>query len=732
MDSLSVVIPAYNEEANLSTCVEKVHKVLLTLKLDWEIVIVNDGSKDKTGLIAKKLAKKYPNVKVVENKPNRGYGGSLRAGFAASTKEFISWVPADNQFDFSEITRLISKQAENNSDIVSGIRMGGGADPWHRKLNRWGWNTIVYALFGHLASDIDCGFKLIRRDVLNHVTLTAERGAMIDTQLFASARARGFKISETPLTHLPRTAGASTGANLRVIYQSFVDLFNFWWRLRHELLTEQGKAVFRWELFLIILVLLLASFVRLFQIDKYLTFLGDEGRDVRVVRDILTGKNFPFIGPGTSIGNMYLGPFYYYLMAPALKIANFSPVGPAVQVAIIGVFTVALLWWVGRQWFGRGAGIMVALLYALSPTVIIYSRSSWNPNIMPFFALLCMYSLWKVYRFGYWHWIIITGVSWAICLQSHYLGLLLLPSIIIYWFAAIRKNPRPSMVKHTLIGLFAFLAIMSPLLIFDLNPAHKWLNTTAFFKFFTNRQTTVNAKPYKAIPNLIPISSQIVDSLLLANTHSYPKLFTLGLLALAAIYLHLNKGKLQDFLFVCSWLGFALLGLALYKQHIYDHYFGFIFPAVYLFAGFMFSLGSRQLFTKILSTLVFVGLVTMTIIQSPLRDQPNYQLDRTRQIAQLIVNEAHGQPFNLALLSSHNYDESYRYYLEMYQAPYVSVHDRVTSQLFVICEDPACQPIGNPLWEIAAFGWAKIDKLWEFSHGAKIYRLVANPTGKPI
>jgi len=149
------------------------------------------------------------------------------------------------------------------------------------------------------------------------------------------------------------------------------------------------------EVFFVAVIIILASVLRLYRISEYMTFLGDEGRDVMIVRRFLVNGDLMLIGPGTSIGNMYLGPLYYYLIAPALLLANFSPVGPAIFIALLGVATVFLVFFVGREWFGPTAGGFAALLYSLSSVVIIYSRSSWNPNIMPFFALLTIYSVWK-------------------------------------------------------------------------------------------------------------------------------------------------------------------------------------------------------------------------------------------------------------------------------------------------------------------------------------------------
>ncbi len=239
MSSLSVVLPAYNEEANVESAVEQVSAVAQQLGMDYEIILVNDGSADRTGEIARELTQRIPNFRLVEHYPNRGYGGSLKAGFAAAAKDLIAFVPADNQFNFSEINQLLESLLDG-ADIVSGYR-AERQDTFIRKLYAFGWNTLVRLLFGYLCRDIDCGFKLFRREVLEHVTLVSD-GAMIDTELLAGARARGFRILEVPVTHLPRMAGEATGANFKVIAKAFRDLVRFRQRLSRELQEEKHKS----------------------------------------------------------------------------------------------------------------------------------------------------------------------------------------------------------------------------------------------------------------------------------------------------------------------------------------------------------------------------------------------------------------------------------------------------------------------------------------------------------
>jgi glycosyltransferase involved in cell wall biosynthesis len=237
MTSLSIVIPACNEQGNVRAAVQEVSSIAQRLDMDYEILLVNDGSRDQTGEIARaELAPHIPHFRLVEDFPNRGYGGALKAGFAEATKDLIVFIPADNQFDFGEV-RLFLDRLTPDTMIVSGRRVDR-KDNFIRRLNGFGWNLVVRMLFGYLIRDIDCGFKLLRRDLLSHIHIESN-GAMIDTEMLARTRARGYRIAEVPVTHLPRTAGSPTGANVRVIVRAFRELFRFRLRLSRELREEK-------------------------------------------------------------------------------------------------------------------------------------------------------------------------------------------------------------------------------------------------------------------------------------------------------------------------------------------------------------------------------------------------------------------------------------------------------------------------------------------------------------
>lgn len=497
------------------------------------------------------------------------------------------------------------------------------------------------------------------------------------------------------------------------------------------------------EFWILVVILLAASFLRFYKLDQYMTFLGDEGRDVIVVRRLLAYADPILIGPGTSIGGMYLGPLYYYMMAPALFVAGFSPIGPALQIAILGVFTVAFVWFVVREWFpSKGVNliaIVASSLYAVSPTVIQFSQSSWNPNIMPFFSLLCIYSIWRIWsekNANILKWFVVLGVSSAFVLQSHYLGLLLMPTIALFWILTWQKIKSDKLankrfIKSSFVSALVFAALMSPLLLFDIR--HDWMNLRAVHKFFTVRQETVSARPWSSLPKIPEIFRQINTSLVggknpVAGGVVSGILFTTILYGIVVFGKKLNKTKPQILLLV-SWFGFGLIGFGLYKQQIYDHYYGFVFAIPYILMGVVVnSLIKKGKMYSLLGLTLLIYLLVTNIMGSHLRFSPNNQLKRSQNVANKILIESKASPFNLAVLAERNYEDGYRYFLELNGATVLHA-DRwdqktIVDQLFVVCELPKekCDPTHSPKAEVANFGMTKIDMQWEVD-GVIIYKL---------
>lgn len=232
IDKLSVFFPAYNEEKCLKSTVGKTDKVLRKVAKDYEMIIVDDGSKDKTGEIADRLAAKNKKIKVIHHSSNRGYGAALKSGMYAARFPWIVLIDADGQFDFTEIAKFFSKQKKTGADIVWGYTLKRGVS-FVRKVNTFLWHTVVFLFFGLRVKWIDCGFRLFRKEVVDKIPkLESERGAFISSEFLIKAQKAGFKIVEVEVYHYPDLAGGSTGANLKVIFKSFVDLIKLWKKLR--------------------------------------------------------------------------------------------------------------------------------------------------------------------------------------------------------------------------------------------------------------------------------------------------------------------------------------------------------------------------------------------------------------------------------------------------------------------------------------------------------------------
>ncbi len=231
---LSVVLPAYNEEPNIERVVRQVGAYLDPLGIDYEILPVNDGSRDGTGEILARLAQELSRVRPQTHPQNRGYGAALRTGFDAAAKKYVFYMDGDGQFDIADLDKLLPLASEDA--IVTGFRIER-RDPFVRRLNAklfGGW--LVRIMLNVHVRDLNCAFKLIPRKVLQAITLEST-GALINAELYGRAIRAGFGIREVGVHHYPREAGVQTGAHLSVIARAFYDLF----RLRQKIIETQPK-----------------------------------------------------------------------------------------------------------------------------------------------------------------------------------------------------------------------------------------------------------------------------------------------------------------------------------------------------------------------------------------------------------------------------------------------------------------------------------------------------------
>ena len=221
---LSIVLPAYNEEDNIQVAVSRCFAVLEKLGLPHEVIIVNDGSKDQTAENCRKLVAAQPRLRLIEFEHNRGYGAALRAGFLSANYGLVFYTDSDNQFDVSELKYFLPI-IEDSYDLVVGFRIYRYDRPLRLFLS-WGYNLLIRLLLGIRVHDVDCSFKLFRREIFDLLQLEAN-DFFIDTEMVLKANRLGLRMNEVGVRHYPRTAGRTT-VRPSDIPRTLLTLFRIW------------------------------------------------------------------------------------------------------------------------------------------------------------------------------------------------------------------------------------------------------------------------------------------------------------------------------------------------------------------------------------------------------------------------------------------------------------------------------------------------------------------------
>ncbi len=233
LPELSIFFPFWNEEENITTVVENALKIAPTIAAKFEILVIDDGSSDKTLEKANQLAEKYKTVRVVAHKINRGYGAALRSGFENAKYEYIVFTDGDLQFDFSEVTRFVEKI--DKADLVIGFRTKRRDKKLFKRLLLMNMLKIWdFILFRFSVKDIDCGFKMFKAKSLSQIEPFHSEGAMITTEILAKATKKKLKIVQVGVTHYPREHGEQTGANAFVIIRAVLESFSLFMDIKNK------------------------------------------------------------------------------------------------------------------------------------------------------------------------------------------------------------------------------------------------------------------------------------------------------------------------------------------------------------------------------------------------------------------------------------------------------------------------------------------------------------------
>jgi glycosyltransferase involved in cell wall biosynthesis len=232
MPSISLVMPAYNEADNIEPMVAEATPALEANADSYEIIVVDDGSADDTAAVTRRVMETHPHVRLVEHPVNKGFGAAVFSGFTSAEKDWIFYTDADRQFVLSELERFVPYM--DKADLIAGYR-APRRDPFLRVFYGKGWSALCALVFGYTVRDVDCGFKLFRREIIENLApQIASRGATFSIEWLVRAKRAGYRFVELPVSHRPRVAGSQTGANINVITRAFRELMRFRLQLWRE------------------------------------------------------------------------------------------------------------------------------------------------------------------------------------------------------------------------------------------------------------------------------------------------------------------------------------------------------------------------------------------------------------------------------------------------------------------------------------------------------------------
>ncbi len=491
-----------------------------------------------------------------------------------------------------------------------------------------------------------------------------------------------------------------------------------------SIIPEKWNAL---TLFLLLGIVCLAAVLRLHNIGSRTEFLGDQGRTGLVIYEWFSSGRIPLAGPTVLTGE-HLGPFFYYLMAIPFTLFGFDPIVPAVFIALLGVASVYLVIRISARLFGIIPGLLVGAIWAVSPLLVRQDRILWEPNLIPFFALLYIFFLvllWDRPRWSVW---LGTGLVVGALVQLHYPNILFIPLTGLYWLMYPRFG-RSGRLREFLVALLfltsGFILILLPFLFYELS--HGFADIGGVFMTFFGGQGSLPRSVI--VHNMIDYSGRVMGNVFPVGPVGV--LISMGI----ALVLAVASGN-SWLIFFCIWFLVGIGAMSLYPGVVYDHYLNFLIPVPFFVAAAFIKGAARKIPVALLVALVTL-VVGLQISRGAAGETNGNDIVRTKTTVLAIVRLSQGNPFAFALIGSKSFsDLHYRYFFRLTKVTPLSVTDPIARTLFLVCETGGCPSGGelrkNPVQvicydahcegdypKISLTGWGQTGEIAE--NGATIY-----------
>ena len=469
-----------------------------------------------------------------------------------------------------------------------------------------------------------------------------------------------------------------------------------------------------------LILLTIGIFFRLHRLEEFITFLGDQGRDAIVIKRIITFEHFPALGPVSSVGQVFLGPFFYYLIAPFLALFKFDPVGLAFGSAFYSTIGIIFIYFILKKIDEKIANIFL-ILSTFSWILINNARFSWNPNLLPYFSFFTLYffSLFfeKNLFFPF-----LAGMFFSFSTQLHYLAFLLTPALILFFLINYKKvfEEFSFFIKKIIFFMIGFLTFYLPLILFDLK--HQFLNTKNFIKLFTSEKIIKSTSFYERF------QETLINFFHFAFNFKISYFLTFIFFIFLFIYFLKNKLFYKKPLFQLIFLSFFvfILGFSALNSLRHYHYYNTIYLNFFVILAIIFKdIFLINFFTKALVFVFLVFFINQNRLNYSFRyPEGNFQTKIAQKIAKSIIDNNPKTPYQIVPIPFTEMDGHIRYYLEiMGKRPLPEESDQEGEELYILCYEKECDALNHPQWQIAAFKNKKVDKIWKVDR-VKIYKII--------
>lgn len=499
------------------------------------------------------------------------------------------------------------------------------------------------------------------------------------------------------------------------------------------MLQNYFKNLDREKLVLVLFTFLICigMFLRLYKFEGFSTFLGDQGRDAVIIKNIALGKEFVQEGAPSSLGGVRLGPAYYYLMAPFLLLFAFDPIGIAYGVLFLTLLGMIVSFWLIMKEYNADTALFFTFLCVIAYPLVEISRFAWNPNLAPICSFLTLYFTYRFVTSEKVTDAVAFGAFFSLATQMHHLAFLLgIPIVLVSIHRLFTKDKELTFVRNTVISIVSFCIFYIPFIMHELETDFE--NIDALTSLFTNK--TIVTENHPVFTRFLETTRYFLQNIF--HVPELPEysglLFFIGFFALSIYAIRRSHGNMFITLHALYGLLF-LIFFSLLNSARHPHYYNSVYLSIFFIVAYGITLIPQKNIRFSVISIVAVSFLWITVPKYYyFTESPHNQLEKAKVMAEAFEGKIFNEPIRIAVLPGNETHDQYRYFLDL-KGVYILPYDSRAGdpqELYVICLEATCDPVNDPGWPIESFYDKKMMDHWNTLISDKeitIHRIIHDP-----